>query len=156
VTAGSRLGDGVEHRNRDCKRAVQLPIMEVHLMTDMMSGVENAEDSKPATGLDGLDEQLVAQLLSSAKASGLKLTGEGGVLQQPTKRLLKSAFEARSPITSAMTSTTRLAAGSATHATAPAPRPCSAAAGTPRPSNCQLRQRVPSWRRRRAGSTPHV
>lgn len=47
-------------------------------MTDMMSGVENAEDSKPATGLDGLDEQLVAQLLSSAKASGLKLTGEGG------------------------------------------------------------------------------
>jgi hypothetical protein len=44
--------------------------MEVHLMTDMMSGVENAENSKPATGLDGLDEQLVAQLLSSAKARG--------------------------------------------------------------------------------------
>nr|WP_278186009.1 hypothetical protein [Lentzea alba] len=43
-------------------------------MTDMMSGVENAEDSEPATGLDGLDEQLVAQLLSRAKASGLKLT----------------------------------------------------------------------------------
>ncbi|WP_442916536.1 IS256 family transposase [Lentzea sp. DG1S-22] len=62
-------------------------------MTDMMSGVENAEDSKPATGLDGLDEQLVAQLLSSAKASGLKLTGEGGVLQQLTKRLLESALE---------------------------------------------------------------
>ena len=62
-------------------------------MTDMMSGVENAEDSKPATGLDGLDEQLVAQLLSSAKASGLKLTGEGGVLQQLTKRLLESALD---------------------------------------------------------------
>ncbi|SDP90185.1 hypothetical protein SAMN05421507_119124 [Lentzea jiangxiensis] len=30
--------------------------MEVHLMTDMMSGVENAEDSKPAAGLGGLDE----------------------------------------------------------------------------------------------------
>jgi len=41
-------------------------------MTDMMSGVENAEDSKPETGLDGLDEQLVAQL---------------------TKRLLESALE---------------------------------------------------------------
>jgi transposase-like protein len=67
--------------------------MEVHLMTDMMSGVQNAEDSTPATGLDGLDEQLVAQLLSSAKASGLKLTGEGGVLQQLTKRLLESALE---------------------------------------------------------------
>ncbi|MCP2202434.1 Transposase, Mutator family [Lentzea flava] len=35
-------------------------------MTDMMSGVENSEDSKPATGPDGLDEQLVAQLLESA------------------------------------------------------------------------------------------
>jgi len=62
-------------------------------MTDMMSGVENAEDSKPATGLDGLDEQLVAQLLSSAKASGLKLTGEGGMLQQLTKLVLESALE---------------------------------------------------------------
>ncbi|WP_425459887.1 IS256 family transposase [Lentzea flaviverrucosa] len=59
----------------------------------MMSGVENAEDAKPATDRDGLDEQLVAQLLSSAKASGLKLTGEGGVLQQLTKRLLESTLE---------------------------------------------------------------
>ncbi|WP_390828808.1 IS256 family transposase [Lentzea alba] len=58
-----------------------------------MSGVQNAEDSKPATGLDGLDEQLVAQLLSSAKASGLKLTGEGGMLQQLTKLVLESALE---------------------------------------------------------------
>jgi len=62
-------------------------------MTDMMSGVENAEDSKPATGMDSLDEQLVAQLLSSAKASGLKLTGEGGMLQQLTKLVLESALE---------------------------------------------------------------
>jgi putative transposase len=61
--------------------------MEVHLMTDMMSGVENAENSKPATGLDGLDDQLVAQPVSRAQASGLQLTGEGGVLAQLTKRL---------------------------------------------------------------------
>ena len=67
--------------------------MEVHLMTDMMSGVENAEDSTPETGLDGLDEQLVAQLVSRAKAGGLQLTGEGGVLAQLTKRLLESALE---------------------------------------------------------------
>nr|WP_233611638.1 IS256 family transposase [Amycolatopsis sp. WAC 01376] len=67
--------------------------MEVHLMTEMMSGVENAEDSKPETGLDGLDDQLVEQLVSRAKAGGLKLTGEGGVLQQLTKRLLESALE---------------------------------------------------------------
>ncbi|MEU3624634.1 hypothetical protein AB0E54_19795 [Amycolatopsis coloradensis] len=47
---------------------MRLPVMEVHLMTDMMSGVENAEDSKPKTGLDGLDDQLVEQLLSRARA----------------------------------------------------------------------------------------
>nr|WP_230862934.1 IS256 family transposase [Amycolatopsis camponoti] len=60
-----------------------------------MSGVENTEDSKPKseTGLGGLDEQLVAQLESRAKAGGLALTGEGGVLAQLTKRLLESALE---------------------------------------------------------------
>src|SRR3954470_6681136 len=67
--------------------------MEVHLMTDMMSGVENAEDSMPESGLDGLDEQLVAELMSRVKAGGLALTGEGGVLAQLTKRLLESALE---------------------------------------------------------------
>jgi hypothetical protein len=35
--------------------------MEVHLMTDMTSGVENVEDSTPGVGLDGTDEQLVAR-----------------------------------------------------------------------------------------------
>lgn len=59
----------------------------------MMSGVEHAEDSMPEAGLDGLDEQLVAQLVNRARAGGLKLTGEGGVLQQLTKRLLESALE---------------------------------------------------------------
>jgi hypothetical protein len=67
--------------------------MEVHLMTDMMSGVENAGDSKPETSLDGLDEQLVAELVSRAKAGDLQLTGEGGVLAQLTERLLESALE---------------------------------------------------------------
>ncbi|WP_376768936.1 IS256 family transposase [Amycolatopsis acididurans] len=62
-------------------------------MTDMMSGVENAEDLNPVSGLDGLDEQLVAQLVDRAKAGGLALTGEDGVLAQLTKRLLESALE---------------------------------------------------------------
>ncbi|MEV0675825.1 IS256 family transposase [Actinosynnema sp. NPDC050436] len=65
-------------------------------MTEMMSDVENAEDAKPETaldGLDGLDEQLVDRLVSRARAGGLKLTGEGGVLQLLTKRLLESALE---------------------------------------------------------------
>ncbi|MEV0681667.1 IS256 family transposase [Actinosynnema sp. NPDC050436] len=59
----------------------------------MMSGVEHAEDAKPETALDGLDEQLVDRLVSRARAGGLKLTGEGGVLQLLTKRLLESALE---------------------------------------------------------------
>ncbi len=62
-------------------------------MTEMMSRVENTEDAKPVPGLDGLDEQLVAQLIDRAKTGGLQLTGEGGVLQQLTKRLLESALE---------------------------------------------------------------
>lgn len=65
-------------------------------MTDMISGVPNAEDvenPKSAAGLDGLDEQLINQLVSRAKSGGLQLTGEGGVLQQLTKRLLESALD---------------------------------------------------------------
>lgn len=59
-------------------------------MTEMMSGVENPEESDPA---DGLDERLVEQLVDRAKAGGLQLTGDGGVLQKLTKRLLESALE---------------------------------------------------------------
>jgi transposase-like protein len=62
-------------------------------MSEMMSGVEHAEDSKPESGLDGLDERLIDQLVVQARVGGLKLTGEGGVLQQLTKRLLESALE---------------------------------------------------------------
>jgi putative transposase len=62
-------------------------------MTEMMSDVTDTEDSNPATGLDGLDEQLISQLLNRARTGGLQLTGEGGVLQQLTKRLLESALD---------------------------------------------------------------
>jgi hypothetical protein len=67
--------------------------MEVTPMNEIMSGVENTEDSNPAAGLDGSDEQLINQLIDRAKSGGLQLTGEGGVLQQLTKRLLESALE---------------------------------------------------------------
>ncbi len=94
-------------------------------MTDMMSGVENAEDPKPEMGLDGLDEQFVAQLVDRAKVGGLKLTGEGGVLQQLTKRLLDSALDGE--ITDHLgydKHDPAGRAGPATRVTAPAPRPC--------------------------------
>jgi hypothetical protein len=42
---------------------------------------------------DLLDDQLIGQLVARAKAGGLQLTGEGGLLQQLTKRVLESALE---------------------------------------------------------------
>ncbi len=62
-------------------------------MTEMMSGMDNTNDAAPAAGLDGLDEQLVSQLVERAKAGGLQLTGEGGVLAALTKRVLESALD---------------------------------------------------------------
>ncbi|WP_407841448.1 IS256 family transposase [Streptomyces sp. DSM 116496] len=40
-----------------------------------------------------LDDQLISQLVDWAKADGIKLTGQGGLLQQLTKRILESALE---------------------------------------------------------------
>jgi transposase-like protein len=65
-------------------------------MTEMMSRVDDTEDSTPTTSPachDGLDEQLINQFVDRAKTGGLQLTGEGGVLQQLTKRLLESALD---------------------------------------------------------------
>lgn len=40
-----------------------------------------------------VDDQLIDELVGRAQAEGLQLTGEGGLLQQLTKRLLESALE---------------------------------------------------------------
>ena len=53
-------------------------------------------DGGPAgagAGLDAVDEQLIAQLAGRARAGGLALTGEGGLLAQLTKSLVESALE---------------------------------------------------------------
>jgi len=42
---------------------------------------------------DGVDEQLVRQLAARARAEGLKLTGEGGLLGRLTKVVVESALE---------------------------------------------------------------
>jgi putative transposase len=39
------------------------------------------------------DEQLIGMLVDRARSDGLQLTGEGGLLQQLTKRVLESALE---------------------------------------------------------------
>jgi transposase-like protein len=62
-------------------------------MTEMMSGVDKPDDEMPAGVADDLDEQLVSQLADRARAGGLQLTGEGGVLQKLTRRLLESALD---------------------------------------------------------------
>ncbi len=44
-------------------------------------------------GPDGVDEQLVRQLAERARAEGLRLTGEGGLLARLTKVVVESAME---------------------------------------------------------------
>ncbi|WKU08807.1 IS256 family transposase [Micromonospora sp. HUAS LYJ1] len=42
---------------------------------------------------DGVDDQFVAQVVEQARAAGLQFTGEGGLLQQLTKRVLEAALD---------------------------------------------------------------
>jgi transposase-like protein len=63
-------------------------------MSDVIVSVEAAEETRPVElSADLLDEQLIGQLVDRARAGGLQLTGEGGLLQQLTKRVLESALE---------------------------------------------------------------
>ena len=55
-------------------------------MTDVMHDV-------PAEVADAVDEELVWQLTQRARAEGLKLTGEGGLLQKLTKMVVESALD---------------------------------------------------------------
>src|SRR6187455_2404984 len=69
-------------------------------MTDVMPeqqavDLDELSGGEPASmdGLDAVDEQLIARLAGRARAGGLALTGEGGLLAQLTKRLVESALE---------------------------------------------------------------
>lgn len=72
-----------------------------------------------------VDHQLIDELVGRTQAQGLQLTGEGGLLQQLTKRLLESALEGE--ITDHLGYDKHDPAGkpAATAATGPGPRPCS-------------------------------
>lgn len=56
-----------------------------------------AVESAAAVSAKAVDDRLIDELVSRAQAEGLQLTGEGGLLQQLTKRLLESALVACSP-----------------------------------------------------------
>lgn len=62
-------------------------------MTDVIVSAEAVEEVQPAGAPDALDDQLISQLVDRAKADGIKLTGQGGLLQQLTKKILESALE---------------------------------------------------------------
>ncbi|WP_405889428.1 hypothetical protein [Streptomyces sp. NBC_01136] len=60
--------------------------------------IEHESVEEPAWGAmpsAASDEQLVAMLVDRARSEGLQLTGEGGLLQMLTKRVLESALEVR-------------------------------------------------------------
>jgi len=59
------------------------------MTTEITSGQEPSAGSVSAV----TDEQLIAMLVDRARGDGLKLTGEGGLLQQLTKRVLESALD---------------------------------------------------------------
>jgi putative transposase len=51
---------------------------------------KNNPVGKPA---DGVDAELVGRLVEQARAAGLQLTGDGGLLQQLTKRVIEAALD---------------------------------------------------------------
>src|SRR5205085_12421135 len=67
-----------------------------------LNGVTSETGEAPVTAVtmdvsaepaDGVDDQLVRQLVDRARAEGLKLTGEGGLLGRLTKVVVESALE---------------------------------------------------------------
>lgn len=62
-------------------------------MTDTVVEPEPAEELVREPSSTATDEQLIAMLVGRARRDGLQLTGEGGLLQMLTKRVLESALE---------------------------------------------------------------
>jgi transposase-like protein len=65
-------------------------------MTDVMiteADTDSVAKRKPGQPIEGVDAELVAKLVEQARTGGLQLTGEGGLLQQLTKRVLESALD---------------------------------------------------------------
>lgn len=56
---------------------------------------QDAVESAAAVSAKAVDDQLIDERVSRAQAEGLQLTGEGGLLQQLTKRLLRSVLEGK-------------------------------------------------------------
>jgi hypothetical protein len=84
---------GYHGEYRDCKNFGVTPDHGRCIVTsDNVSKPETVEMVEGRPG-KSVDDQLVDELVGRAQAEGLQLTGEGGLLQQLTKRLLESALE---------------------------------------------------------------
>jgi putative transposase len=62
------------------------------MTSENVAEAESVEAAEPRL-TKAVDDQLIDELVGRAQAEGLQLTGEGGLLQQLTKRLLESALE---------------------------------------------------------------
>lgn len=63
-------------------------------MTDVVSEVDSETTPEPeAAAAPVVDDQMIGMLVDRARAEGLQLTGEGGLLQQLTKRVVESALD---------------------------------------------------------------
>lgn len=62
-------------------------------MTDTIVGDESGEQPVQVPQGAASEEHLISMLVDRARSQGLQLTGEGGLLQQLTKRVLESALE---------------------------------------------------------------
>lgn len=63
-------------------------------MTDTVTEFVGAADqADPLPEAVTVEQKLIDQLVEQARSKGLQLTGEGGLLQQLTKKVLESALE---------------------------------------------------------------
>ncbi|GHC18165.1 hypothetical protein GCM10010348_48300 [Streptomyces anthocyanicus] len=67
--------------------------MEDASLTSENVAEQDAVESAAAVSAKAVDDRLIDELMSRAQAEGLQFTGEGGLLQQRTKRLPESALE---------------------------------------------------------------
>lgn len=94
----------------------------------------------------GVDDRFLNELVARAQAEGLRLTGEGGLLQQLTKRLLEAALEGEMSDPLGCDCHDPPEGPAATRGTASTPRRWSRTSGRPR-STCRVTVREYSSRR---------
>ena len=87
-------------------------------MTDVTT-----DNGQAPVELSAADEQVLRELTDRARAGGLRLTGEGGLLGKLTKMVVEGALEGDSMTTWVTAGTTRRAGMAAIPATAIGPRP---------------------------------